>query len=122
MGHGRPTPCFRHPGRHRRGSRGGDRPAVRSRGLVSRPDECRLQPLPVLELGRGLATRALLLVSRYAASEGGKEAVIRVEPENAASAAVARRAGFTPGTHKHGQDGRRLDWHIRDLRIDTHTQ
>lgn len=28
--------------------------------------------------GRGLATRAVLLVSRYAASEGAKEAVIRV--------------------------------------------
>nr|WP_245600931.1 GNAT family N-acetyltransferase [Streptomyces sulphureus] len=31
--------------------------------------------------GRGLATRAVLLACRYAASEGGKEAVIRVVPE-----------------------------------------
>ncbi|MEU5840198.1 GNAT family N-acetyltransferase [Streptomyces diacarni] len=69
--------------------------------------------------GRGLATRAVLLVSRYAASEGGKEAVIRVDPENAASASVARRAGFTPGRRTHGEDGTRLDWYIRDLRIDT---
>jgi RimJ/RimL family protein N-acetyltransferase len=69
--------------------------------------------------GRGLATRAVLLVSRYAASEGGKEAVIRVEPENTASAAVARRAGFTPGKHTHSGDGTRLDWYIRDLYIDT---
>jgi RimJ/RimL family protein N-acetyltransferase len=69
--------------------------------------------------GRGLATRAVLLVSRYAASEGAKEAVIRVEPGNAASAAVARRAGFTPGKHTHGEDGTRLDWYIQDLRIDT---
>jgi RimJ/RimL family protein N-acetyltransferase len=68
--------------------------------------------------GRGLVTRAVLLVSRYAASEGGREAVIRVEPENAASAAVARRAGFTPGKRTHGADGTLLDWYIRDLRID----
>jgi hypothetical protein len=57
--------------------------------------------------------------SWYAASEGGKEAVIRVEPENAASAAVAQRAGFIPGKHTHGEDGTRLDWYIRDLGIDT---
>ncbi|MFD8079294.1 GNAT family N-acetyltransferase [Streptomyces sp. NPDC059718] len=69
--------------------------------------------------GRGLATRAVLLVSRYAANEGGKEAVIRVEPENAASAAVAQRAGFTPGKHTHSVDGTRLDWYIRDLHSDT---
>jgi RimJ/RimL family protein N-acetyltransferase len=48
--------------------------------------------------GRGLATQAVLLVSRYAAGEGANEAVIRVEPENTASAAVARRAGFTSGS------------------------
>ncbi|MGW7202882.1 GNAT family N-acetyltransferase [Streptomyces sp. NPDC054837] len=70
--------------------------------------------------GRGLATRAVLLASRYAASEGGKEAVIRVEPENAASAAVAQRAGFIPGKHTHGEDGTRLDWYIRDLGIKAH--
>ncbi|MEU4172286.1 GNAT family N-acetyltransferase [Streptomyces sp. NPDC026665] len=69
--------------------------------------------------GRGLATRAVLLASRYAASEGGQEVVIRVEPQNAASASVARRAGFTPGKHVHGEDGTQLDWYIRDLRIDT---
>ena len=69
--------------------------------------------------GRGLATRAVLLVVRYAASDGAEEAVIRVEPENAASAAVARRAGFTPGRHTHSADGTRFDWYIRDLRVDT---
>ena len=67
--------------------------------------------------GRGLATRAVLLASRYAAHEGGKEAVIRVEPENTASAAVAQRAGFTPGGHTRGGDGTRLDWYVRDLRV-----
>ncbi|EFL23113.1 GNAT family acetyltransferase [Streptomyces himastatinicus ATCC 53653] len=67
--------------------------------------------------GRGLATRAVLLASQYAAHEGGKEAVIRVEPENTASAAVARRAGFTPRGHTRGGDGTRLDWYVRDLRV-----
>lgn len=45
--------------------------------------------------------------------------MIRVEPENAASASVAQRAGFTPGKHTHGVDGTRFDWYVRDLRIDT---
>ncbi|MEU6393275.1 GNAT family protein [Streptomyces sp. NPDC046939] len=67
--------------------------------------------------GRGLATRAVLLASRYAASKGGKEAVIQVEPENAASASVARRAGITPGRCTRGEDGTRLDWYIRDSRL-----
>lgn len=64
--------------------------------------------------GRGLATRAVVLASRYAASEGGQEAVIQVEPGNSASAAVARRAGFTPGERTLSEDGARLDqWTLR---------
>jgi len=66
---------------------------------------------------RGLATRAVLLASQYAASEGGEEAVIQVEPGNPASAAVARRAGFTPGNQSHSKDGTRFHWYIRDLRV-----
>ncbi|MFF8958716.1 GNAT family N-acetyltransferase [Streptomyces sp. NPDC014894] len=66
--------------------------------------------------GRGLATHAVLPASRYAAAEGGREAVIQVDPENPASAAVARRAGFTPGGQPPGHDGTRLDRYIRDLR------
>ncbi|WP_314254787.1 GNAT family N-acetyltransferase [Streptomyces kutzneri] len=66
--------------------------------------------------GRGLATRAVLLASRYAAAEGGEEAVIQVDPENPASSAVARRAGFTPGTQPRSNDATRLDRYIRDLR------
>ncbi|MFD8207036.1 GNAT family N-acetyltransferase [Streptomyces sp. NPDC059695] len=66
--------------------------------------------------GRGLATRAVLLASQYAATEGGEEAVIQVDPENPASAVVARRAGFTRGKQPHSEDGRRFDWYIRDLR------
>lgn len=44
--------------------------------------------------GRGLATRAVDLVCQYAAEHGATEAVIKVEPENSASARVALRAGF----------------------------
>ncbi|MEU6878847.1 GNAT family N-acetyltransferase [Streptomyces sp. NPDC046712] len=66
--------------------------------------------------GRGLATRAVLLASQYAAAEGGEEAVIRVDPQNPASAAVARRAGFTLGKQPRSNDATRFDWFIRDLR------
>ncbi|WP_066359851.1 GNAT family N-acetyltransferase [Herbidospora mongoliensis] len=45
--------------------------------------------------GRGLATRSVLLACAYAASEGARTAVIKVEPANTASSAVALRAGFT---------------------------
>ncbi len=68
--------------------------------------------------GRGLATRAVLLASRYAAAEGAQEAVIQVDPENSASAEVARRAGFTPRKPPHSNDVTRFDWYIRDLRKD----
>ncbi|MFH9725418.1 GNAT family N-acetyltransferase [Streptomyces sp. NPDC017254] len=44
--------------------------------------------------GRGLANGAFLLASMHAASEGGAEVVIQVDPENPASAAVTQRAGF----------------------------
>ncbi|MGW1185166.1 GNAT family N-acetyltransferase [Streptomyces drozdowiczii] len=64
---------------------------------------------------RGLATRAVLLASQYAARVGGAQAVIQVEPENSASAAVALRAGFTPGSPTHGKDGTRFDRYVRDL-------
>ncbi|MFJ1822677.1 GNAT family N-acetyltransferase [Streptomyces sp. NPDC088139] len=67
--------------------------------------------------GHGLATRAVLLASQYAADEGGVEAVILVEPENSASAAVARRAGFTRDEQPHSKDGQRFDRYIRDLRV-----
>ncbi|MEU5384792.1 GNAT family N-acetyltransferase [Kitasatospora cineracea] len=66
--------------------------------------------------GRGLATRAVLLASRYAAGEGGTEAVIQVEPENPASAAVALRAGFTRSGPAHGEDGTRFERYGLDLR------
>ncbi|ELS50306.1 GNAT family N-acetyltransferase [Streptomyces viridochromogenes] len=66
--------------------------------------------------GQGLATRAVHLVSRYAASEGATEAVIQVEPENSGSAAVALRAGFANHERVRTEDGTWLDRYIRDLR------
>lgn len=69
--------------------------------------------------GHGLATRAVLLVLRYAASEGEREAVIQVEPDNPASAAVARRAGFTLTTQLHDDDGTRIDWYTHPLHPET---
>lgn len=68
--------------------------------------------------GGGLAIRAVLLASRYAATAGAQEAVIQVDPENPASAAVARRAGFTSGEQPHSNDAAGFDWYIRDLRAD----
>ncbi|MFI9359563.1 GNAT family N-acetyltransferase [Kitasatospora sp. NPDC053057] len=65
--------------------------------------------------GRGLATRAVLLASGYAARVGAREAVIRVEPENAASAAVARRAGFRPAGRMRDAHGTVHDWYLRGL-------
>lgn len=65
--------------------------------------------------GQGLATRAVQLVCQYAASEGAAEAVIRVEPENSVSAAVALRAGFVYRERVCAEDGTWLDWYVRNL-------
>ncbi|MGP3969211.1 GNAT family N-acetyltransferase [Streptomyces sp. 6N223] len=65
--------------------------------------------------GQGLATRAVHLVCGYAASEGAAEAVIQVEPRNAASAAVALRAGFTYRARIQAEDGTRFDRYVRGL-------
>ncbi|MGC5341284.1 GNAT family N-acetyltransferase [Streptomyces sp. DT171] len=65
--------------------------------------------------GRGLATRAVLLVCRYAAAEGADQAVIQVVPDNTGSAAVAPRAGFTYVEQAPGTDGDRFDRYVRDL-------
>ncbi|MFC8519708.1 hypothetical protein [Streptomyces sp. NPDC057257] len=53
----------------------------------------------------------------FAANEGGEEAVIQVEPENPASAAVAQRAAFTPGKQVHSKDGTQFNWDIRELHV-----
>ncbi|MFB6504747.1 MULTISPECIES: GNAT family N-acetyltransferase [unclassified Streptomyces] len=65
--------------------------------------------------GRGLATRAVRLICRYAASEGVARAVIRVDPENPASAAVARRSGFVHDRRIVEEDGHLIDWYLFDL-------
>ncbi|GAA2124398.1 hypothetical protein GALLR39Z86_44890 [Glycomyces algeriensis] len=66
--------------------------------------------------GRGLATRAVILACSYAAAIGCKEAVIRCEPANTRSAAVAARAGFAFLQRRSEPDGRVLDWYTLDLR------
>lgn len=46
--------------------------------------------------GRGVATRAVVLLSRWALTEGGVERLeLTTHPENAASRRVAEKAGFT---------------------------
>ncbi|MBA6434508.1 MULTISPECIES: hypothetical protein [Streptomyces] len=57
------------------------------------------------------------MATEYAAGEGGAEAVIQVEPEYPASAAVAQRAGSTPDQQTHSNDGTPFNWYIRDLRV-----
>ncbi|MEI5101164.1 GNAT family protein [Streptomyces sp. PmtG] len=66
--------------------------------------------------GRGLATRAVDLICRYAAGEGATVGVIRVDPDNPASEAVARRAGFTYVRRVQEADGARDNWYVRDLK------
>jgi len=45
--------------------------------------------------GRGVATRALILLARWAVTEGGVERlVLTTHPENIASQRVAEKAGF----------------------------
>lgn len=62
--------------------------------------------------GRGLATRAVLLAMRLASRRAPvREFVIRVNPDNAASARVARRAGYVFATHTDDDEGS-LDWWV----------
>lgn len=66
--------------------------------------------------GHGLATRAVNLVCRYAAEQGATEAVVKVEPQNVASATVALRAGFTFARQISEQNGTVFDRYERVLR------
>lgn len=66
--------------------------------------------------GRGFATRAVTLACAFAlALPGIAEAVIRVDPRNPASAAVAVRAGFRYVGHRNeaGEGGH--DWYVHAL-------
>ncbi|MEE1770135.1 GNAT family N-acetyltransferase [Streptomyces sp. JV185] len=65
--------------------------------------------------GQGLVTRAVRLICRYAAAEGATQGVIRVDPENSPSAAVARRSGFTYDKQLLEADGNRTDWYLLSL-------
>ncbi len=61
---------------------------------------------------RGLATRAVLLAMRLGRRRSPvREFVIRVHPDNAASARVARRAGYVFVTHTDDDEGS-LDWYV----------
>ena len=63
--------------------------------------------------GHGLASRAVVLMCTYLATRHGvREAVIRTDPANTASAGVAIRTGFR--LVRPGADGD-LDWYVRDL-------
>lgn len=64
---------------------------------------------------RGLATRAVDLVCRYAAELDATVAVIKVEPENSASARVALRAGFGRTSRIRESDGNVFDRYERTL-------
>jgi RimJ/RimL family protein N-acetyltransferase len=45
--------------------------------------------------GRGLTTRAVVLVARHAFAAGAARVFLRADPENVASCRVAEKAGFT---------------------------
>jgi RimJ/RimL family protein N-acetyltransferase len=65
--------------------------------------------------GRGLASRAVELMCTFlAARHGVREAVIRTDPANTASVAVALRTGFHLA--RRGGEGE-LDWYIRELPV-----
>ncbi|MFG2630185.1 GNAT family N-acetyltransferase [Streptomyces sp. NPDC048473] len=66
--------------------------------------------------GQGLATRAVALVRGYAAAAGATQGVIKADPENDASLAVARRAGFTYLKQFPEADGALFNWYVHDLR------
>ena len=66
--------------------------------------------------GRGFATRAVTLACGFAAALPDiAEAVIRVDPRNATSAAVAVRAGFRYVGHRIEVREGGLDWYVREL-------
>jgi RimJ/RimL family protein N-acetyltransferase len=71
--------------------------------------------------GRGLTTRALMLLSAWALLEAGAERVqLRADVRNTASLRVAEKAGFTrEGTLRasgvNARDGRRVDYAVFSL-------
>ena len=65
--------------------------------------------------GRGIATRAVLLAGAHAAAAGAVQAVLRIEPRNTASIAVAGRAGYVPFRQSEEGDGRQFTWYTKSL-------
>jgi RimJ/RimL family protein N-acetyltransferase len=71
--------------------------------------------------GRGLTTRALMLLSAWALHEAGAERVqLRADVRNTASLRVAEKAGFTrEGTLRasgfNAREGRRVDYAVFSL-------
>jgi RimJ/RimL family protein N-acetyltransferase len=66
--------------------------------------------------GRGIATRAVQLACRYLCDRGDVDrAVIRTHPDNAASAAVAERAGFVPAPARRAGDSTVFRVHVLDV-------
>jgi len=64
--------------------------------------------------GRGLATRAVILGCRYMASSGrAEEVVLRTDPANSSSVAVARRARFKFLRSIVTDDAGPLDWYVQ---------
>jgi RimJ/RimL family protein N-acetyltransferase len=70
--------------------------------------------------GRGLMTRAVVLVSQHAFDAGAARVFLRADPENAASCRVAEKAGFMRegvmrSAHWNPRLGRRQDWAFYSL-------
>jgi len=64
--------------------------------------------------GRGLATRAVILGCRYMAATGrAEEVVLRTDPANSSSVAVARRARFKFLRSIVTDDAGPLDWYVQ---------
>jgi RimJ/RimL family protein N-acetyltransferase len=67
--------------------------------------------------GRGIATRAVLLADAHAAAAGAVQAVLRIEPGNTASIAVAQRTGYVPFRESEESDGRQFIWYTKSLSL-----
>ena len=70
--------------------------------------------------GKGLMSRALVLVSRWLLADGAQRVYLRADPENVASCRVAEKAGFTRegvlrSAHWNARQERRQSWTIYSL-------
>lgn len=70
--------------------------------------------------GRGITTRALVLVTRFALAQGAARVQLRAATGNVASRRVAEKAGFRldgilRSAHHNARLGRRVDWAMYSL-------